>query len=220
MTMAVDAKQIRQTVWPASGSCGRTVVPERPFSRGSVGRPDSLSYLKEQGDGMSQLVNIQSRVNRSEIAGGLLYCHSRLNSNTTKLLESASFLYALIEVLEDKGLVNIDELEEKKREVATRLLDSFLDRGMGVAMQEDERDKYTFSETVEIDCASRVHLCKAACCRMSFALSQQDVEEGVVKWDLGRPYLIAQDAMVIAALRSRNELLHGARSETTALSWL
>ena len=141
---------------------------------------------------MSQLVNI-SRVNRSEIAGGLLYCHSRLNSNTTKLLESASFLYALIEVLEEKGLVKIDELEEKKREVATRLLDSFLDRGMGVAMQEDERDKYSFSETVEIDCASRVHLCKAACCRMSFALSQQDVEEGVVKWDLGRPYLIAQD---------------------------
>ncbi len=142
---------------------------------------------------MSQLVNIQSRVNRSEVAGGLLYCHSRLNSNTTKLLESASFLYALIEVLEEKGLVKIDELEEKKREVAIRLLDSFLDRGMGVAMQEDERDKYTFSETVEIDCASRVHLCKAACCRMSFALSQQDVEEGVVKWDLGRPYLIAQD---------------------------
>ena len=142
---------------------------------------------------MSQLVNIQSRVNRSEVAGGLLYCHSRLNSNTTKLLESASFLYALIEVLEEKGLVRIDELEEKKREVAARLLESFLDRGMGVAMQEDERDKYTFSETVEIDCASRVHLCKAACCRMSFALSQQDVEEGVVKWDLGRPYLIAQD---------------------------
>jgi Fe-S-cluster containining protein len=143
---------------------------------------------------MTQLVQIQSRVNRSEIAGGLLYCHSRLNSNTSKLLESASFLYALIEVLAEKGLVQIDELEDKKREVATRLLDSFLDRGMGVAMQEDERDKYNFSETVEIDCASRVHLCHAACCRMSFALSQQDVEEGVVKWDLGRPYLIAQDS--------------------------
>lgn len=142
---------------------------------------------------MSQLVQIQSHTRRSEIAGGLLYCHSRLNSNTSKLLESASFLYALIEVLSEKGLVKIDEVEEKKREVATRLLESFLDRGMGVAMQEDERDKYAFSETAEIDCENRVHLCKAACCRMSFALSQQDVEEGVIKWDLGRPYLIAQD---------------------------
>ncbi|PWT95574.1 MAG: YkgJ family cysteine cluster protein [Blastocatellia bacterium] len=142
---------------------------------------------------MTQLVNIQS-LRRNEVAGGLLYCHSRLNSNTSKLLESASFLYALIEVLTEKGLVEIDQLEVKKREVAARLLDKFLDGGMGVAMQEDERDKYNFSETVEIDCENRVHLCKAACCRMSFALSQQDVEEGVIKWDLGRPYLIAQDA--------------------------
>jgi Fe-S-cluster containining protein len=131
---------------------------------------------------------------RDEVARGLLYCHSRLNSNTSKLLESASFLYALVELLADKGLVEIQELEEKKVEVAARLLDSYLDRGMGVAMQEDERDKYTFNETVEIDCESRVHLCKASCCRMSFALSQQDVEEGAIKWDLGRPYLIAQDA--------------------------
>jgi len=151
---------------------------------------------------LNQLVTIQSRVKRNEVAGvernevsgGLLYCHSRLNANTSKLLESASFLYALVELLTDKGLVELDELEEKKREVAARLLEAFLDRGMGVAMQADEGDKYTFAETVEIDCESRVHLCKAACCRMSFALSQQDVEEGVIKWDLGRPYLIAQDS--------------------------
>jgi Fe-S-cluster containining protein len=135
-----------------------------------------------------------AEVERNEVAGALLYCHSRLNANTSKLLESASFLYALVELLTDKGLVELDELEEKKREVATRLLESFLDRGMGVTMQEDEGDKYTFAETVEIDCENRVPLCKAACCRMSFALSQQDVEEGVIKWDLGRPYLIAQDS--------------------------
>src|SRR5687767_8869957 len=142
---------------------------------------------------MQQLVTIQPSVKRQEVAGGLLYCHSRLNANTSKLLESASFLYALVELLTEKGLIQLEDLEDKKREVAERLLESFLDKSMGVAMQEDERDKYTFDETVEIDCQNRVHLCKAACCRMSFALSQQDVEEGVVKWDLGRPYLIAQD---------------------------
>ena len=65
---------------------------------------------------------------------------------------------------------------------------------MGVALQEDEQDKYTFTGTAEIDCENYVHFCKAACCRMSFALSQQDVEEGLIKWDLGRPYLIAQKA--------------------------
>ena len=31
-----------------------------------------------------------------------------------------------------------------------------------------------------------------ACCKMSFALSRQDIEEGTVKWDLGHPYMIAK----------------------------
>jgi hypothetical protein len=35
-----------------------------------------------------------------------------------------------------------------------------------------------------------VHLCQAACCRLPFALSKQDVREGIVLWDLGQPYLI------------------------------
>ena len=129
---------------------------------------------------------------REEVTGGLLYCHSRLNANTSKLLESSSFLYALVELLSDKGLVQIGELDDKKKEVAARLLNQYLEKGMGVAMEKDEQDKYSFTGTAEIDCENRVHLCKAACCRMSFALSQQDVEEGVIKWDLGRPYLIAQ----------------------------
>jgi Fe-S-cluster containining protein len=129
---------------------------------------------------------------REEVTGGFLYCHSRLNANTSKLLESSSFLYALVELLTDKGLVQIGELDAKKKEVAARLLEKYLDKGMGVAMQEDEQDKYSFTGTVEIDCENRVRLCKAACCRMSFALSRQDVEEGVIKWDLARPYLIAQ----------------------------
>jgi Fe-S-cluster containining protein len=131
---------------------------------------------------------------RAEMVGGLLYCHSRINANTSKVLESASFLYALVELLAEKGIVETADLDDRKRRVAARLLDRFLDHGMGVAMQEGEQDKYTFAGAVEIDCESRVHLCKAACCRMSFALSRQDVEEGVIKWDLGRPYLVAQDA--------------------------
>ncbi len=147
---------------------------------------------------MNGLVQIHTRPMadglREETVGGLLYCHSRINANTSKLLESGSFLYALVELLAEKGLLDLKELETRKRAVAARLLDHFLDKGMGVAMQEGEQDKYSFCGTVEIDCENRVHLCKAACCRMSFALSQQDVEEGVVKWDLGRPYLIAQDA--------------------------
>ena len=33
-----------------------------------------------------------------------------------------------------------------------------------------------------------------ACCRLDLALSKQDIEEGILKWELGKPYMIAKDA--------------------------
>jgi Fe-S-cluster containining protein len=44
-----------------------------------------------------------------------------------------------------------------------------------------------------VNCKSRLHICKAICCRFPFALSRQDVEEGIIRWEFGRPYLIAHD---------------------------
>ncbi len=50
---------------------------------------------------------------RQEVAEGLLYTHGRLNSNTSKTLEAASFLYALVELLNEKGVLTIEELDER-----------------------------------------------------------------------------------------------------------
>jgi len=143
------------------------------------------------------LVQIQAAASpehlRTETAEGLLYCHSRLNAEGSRLLENSSFLYGLVELLVEKRVIALPELEARKQVVAARLVKQFLERGMGVALQKEAENKYEFAGGVEIDCESRVELCHAACCRMNFALSRQDVEEGIVKWDLGRPYLIAQD---------------------------
>jgi hypothetical protein len=130
---------------------------------------------------------------RQEVADGLLYTHSRANANTSRLLEATSFLYALIELLAEKGIITIEELDARKTTVAKRVEKRFLDKGMGVNLQEPELDKYAFQGEVQIDCGSRVHLCQAACCRLWFPLSRQDVDEGVVRWDLRFPYIIAQD---------------------------
>lgn len=129
---------------------------------------------------------------RSEVADGLLYAHSRENSNTAKLLEVSSFAYAAIELLAERGLIDIEDLDRKKKEIAGRLVEKFRQEGIGAAYQDPEHDKYTFEGSVEIDCPSRLHLCKAACCRLRFALSHQDVEEGIVQWEFGHPYFIAQ----------------------------
>ena len=133
-----------------------------------------------------------SRDLHQEVAEGLLYTHSRLNANTSKTLEAASFTYALVELLEEQGLISIEELDERKRAVGQRLAQQLSEQGLGVMLQEPEYDKYAFADEVEIDCANRIHLCHAACCRLTFGLSKQDVREGIVRWDLGRPYLIAQ----------------------------
>jgi hypothetical protein len=129
---------------------------------------------------------------RKEIVAGLTYTHGRANANTSRALETATFLYALIEVLTEKGVLTIEELDARKDQIADRVEKLFLSKGMGVVLQEPEQDKYAFEAEAHVDCENRVHLCKAACCRMIFPLSRQDIAERIILWDLESPYLIAQ----------------------------
>jgi Fe-S-cluster containining protein len=131
---------------------------------------------------------------RDQVGEGLIYAHSRANANTSKVLEVAAFSYALIELLMERGLISVEELDERKREVGQRLVEKFTENGMGVALTNEESDKYAYESEVKIDCENRLHLCRGACCRLRFALTTQDLEEGKVKWTLGQPYLIRQDA--------------------------
>jgi Fe-S-cluster containining protein len=51
-------------------------------------------------------------------------------------------------------------------------------------------DKYALdAEHAPIDCAARLSLCHAACCRLGVPLTRQDLDEGVVRWDRDQPYL-------------------------------
>jgi hypothetical protein len=88
-------------------------------------------------------------------------------------------------------LLTIEELDDRKRQVAERLVKRFVDNGLGLIYQDPEFDKYTFDNEADVDCESRLDTCKAVCCKLPFALSKQDVEEGIIHWEFGRPYLIA-----------------------------
>jgi Fe-S-cluster containining protein len=141
---------------------------------------------KNQGDSQ-ELVYDQ----RQEVAQGLLYTHTRINSITAKNIEVSSFLYALIEIFNEKGLLTIEELDERKKQVAERLVRQFVESGMGLMYQDPEEDKYTFEKESLVDCERRLDVCKAICCKLPFALSRQDVKEGIVSWEFAKPYLIA-----------------------------
>jgi|SRR5947209_6648432 len=129
---------------------------------------------------------------REEVAEGFLYAHSRANVNSSKLLEVSAFSYALIELLAERGLITVEELDERKDQVTKRLAGKFAERGMGVALTAEEKGADGASPNAEIDCENRLHLCHAACCRLRFALTVRDVEEGRAKWNLGQPYMIRQ----------------------------
>jgi Fe-S-cluster containining protein len=131
---------------------------------------------------------------RAEVASGFVYSHRRANANTSRVLEVAAFSYAAIELMIEKGLISVEELDERKRKIGAGLVQKFNDGGLGIALLDEETDKYTYQRSVEIDCQARLPLCRAACCRLTFPLSVQDVEEGKVRWEMGRPYMNRRDA--------------------------
>ena len=57
----------------------------------------------------------------------------------------------------------------------------------------DQENKYDVTGP-DIPCAELLHLCQARCCRMGFPLSTADLDEGVIRWDYGQPYMIRQRA--------------------------
>jgi Fe-S-cluster containining protein len=135
----------------------------------------------------------QSRPITAEVLRGLIYAHNRANANTAAAHEANATLRALVELLVERGVVDGEAFEARCEQAAEQLRREYLERGMAVAMQEFGVSKYSFQGGAEIDCENRLHLCKAACCRLPFALSKQDVQEGIVQWDLGQPYLNARD---------------------------
>lgn len=83
--------------------------------------------------------------------------------------------------LNEKGILKIEELDDRKKQVAERLVKRFVDSGLGLMYQDPEFDKYTFDKEEDVDCESRLDTYKAICCKLPFALSRQDVEEGIIR---------------------------------------
>jgi Fe-S-cluster containining protein len=130
-------------------------------------------------------------VDRRELVQGFLFDHTRINLNTIEIHKALARVEALVAMLTDAGILDEGSFDRRRAEAEERLRQAFVEQGMAVAIQEHDTGKYELDGLPEIDCENRVELCKAACCRLQFALSKEDVEEGVVRWDLGHPYFIA-----------------------------
>jgi Fe-S-cluster containining protein len=65
------------------------------------------------------------------------------------------------------------------------------DDGCSRVALEPSVDKYEV-EPVSIPCDELIPLCEGRCCSYTFSLSTQDLDEGVIRFDYGQPYMIRQ----------------------------
>jgi len=124
-----------------------------------------------------------------QLQRGGLYTHTLLSQLADRANEIESFLYGLVDQLAARGLVDPDRLAE----AAVRVRAESETRGEALVPPVAMRvDPATPAAPPEIDCVARLPLCQAACCKLQFALSAEEVEAGTVAWDLGHPYFIRQ----------------------------
>lgn len=113
-----------------------------------------------------------------------------LGEHAERLGETTAFLHGVVDVLLAKGIISIEELTP----AITNVRDEIQRRDEPDAALVILRSPAGASEpTVTVDCSARYPICKAACCKLDFALTVAELESGAVKWDLGRPYFIRHE---------------------------
>lgn len=128
------------------------------------------------------------------IEKGLMHVHNLLHEQRDRLNRVSAHLYALTGLLLRAGLVRQEELEAERAQTHEEMMARQPARWIGARLDATAVDKYQPEHEVSIDCAQRLHLCHAACCTFGLLLSEQDLQEGIVRWDLARPYHIKQRA--------------------------
>jgi Fe-S-cluster containining protein len=126
-----------------------------------------------------------------QVAQGGLHTHSALSRHAARLNRIEAFVYGLADALLDKGSIGEEELRTRADRVAAELHEKKETVSAGIVLRIDAEQS---PPDATVDCAARMHVCHAVCCRLSFALSASEVEQGKVRWELGRPYLNRKDA--------------------------
>jgi hypothetical protein len=133
-----------------------------------------------------------ARIER-QLERGSLFTHTALSKNAEEACEVASLAFGLVDLLVQKGVIAHHEVLESARAVREEMHAQGEMTGPGVALRIDAPAE-PGRETVLVNCQERLPICKAICCKLSFALTAQEVEDGHVRWDLGMPYNIRQEA--------------------------
>jgi len=151
-------------------------------------KKDPQQAMAAKADGQTGFGTVVESLEQ-RLARGLQFADMLGFTNQQETRENRVLLHALVELLIGKGILRLHELEQRKKEVAGYFEQQ--DQGSKVHLVATE-DKYAPETTSLVDCENRIHLCKACCCKLWFALSVQDLEERIVRWNYAQPYAIAR----------------------------
>jgi Fe-S-cluster containining protein len=127
---------------------------------------------------------------REDVEGGLRFLHVMEMQTKLDLADATARVLALTEELIARGVVSVRALEQRMDRVRTAEGERTADQA--TVQVAPTVDKYQATDLPDIDCASLIPLCKGRCCRLSFPLSFQDLDEQIVRFDYAMPYLIRQ----------------------------
>jgi len=129
---------------------------------------------------------------RNDLDDGLRFVHVLGMQVKHDLFEASSKLYALLEELVAKGAIDLDSFEKRRARIKER--EQARQRAQAHVRVNEVEDKYALTALPDIDCPSLIPICKARCCKLWFALSFQDLDEGKIEWDYSQPYVIRKRA--------------------------
>jgi Fe-S-cluster containining protein len=125
---------------------------------------------------------------RGEVEDGLRLMLHHATQGRLVHADLQATIKALVDTLVAHGALPPEEYERRRQ----RELDVHVERlrERPVARMEKAIDKYAIDDLPDVDCASILPICKAACCRLTVCLSAQDLDERIFNWDYGKPYQI------------------------------
>lgn len=129
-------------------------------------------------------------VTREELDDALRFVHAMATQGRAQLDRIDAILAALLGALDDAGRLDRKRIEALLAEATGRINERAASEvTVDVSSRED---KYQVESPPDLDCEALLPICKGRCCRLTFALSFQDLDEGVVRWSYATPYRIRQ----------------------------
>lgn len=125
-----------------------------------------------------------------QVERGSLFTHAQLSELAERVNDVEPLLYGLIDALVARGLIAEDDVLDAGEAARAEMQEHGEALTPGLAVRVDDGPPVV----AEVDCARRLPVCRAVCCKLSFALTIAEIEAGRIKFDLGQPYHIRHEA--------------------------